>query len=444
VTDLAPASVFVPVTPRDFAHLRAAKADFWQWLGHVAPASGCTRPIRLAGAIHQVDAGTGQILSTRDTAGMPDGVIYKACGNRRESVCPSCARTYQRDAYQLVRAGLVGGKGVPADVATHPCLFVTLTAPGFGPVHTRPVTKHTCANRRRCDCRPRPCHPGREGTCPHGQPAVCFARHEPDDARLGQPLCLDCYDHDRQAVWNHQAGELWRRTTMAIARTLRRTARARGLDPKRVKVSFGKVAEMQRRGVVHFHAVIRLDGTDPDNPTAILPPPDRLGLDDLVDAVEHAATHTMFMTAAHPVMPTGWLIAWGTQLDIRTINLGTGGAITDGMVAGYLAKYATKATEATGHTSRRLTRTRSKSTPTRTAPTPNAWSRRAGSSAVARPGKDCAAGRTCSASAATSSPRAGTTPSPSGCCANNASAGNAPKPPGRSQPNPSKRRPCWS
>jgi hypothetical protein len=122
-----------------------------------------------------------------------------------------------------------------------------------------------------------------------------------------------------------------------------------------VKVSFGKVAEMQRRGVVHFHAVIRLDGTDPDNPTAILPPPDRLGLDDLVDAVEHAATHTMFMTAAHPVMPTGWLIAWGTQLDIRTINLGTGGAITDGMVAGYLAKYATKATEATGH-SRNLRR----------------------------------------------------------------------------------------
>src|SRR6185369_12829753 len=42
-------------------------------------------------------------------------------------------------------------------------------------------------------------------------------------------------------------------------------------------------------------------------------------------------------------------------LDIRAINLGTDGAVTEGMVAGYLAKYATKATEATGHTSRRLT-----------------------------------------------------------------------------------------
>ncbi len=54
-------------------------------------------------------------------------------------------------------------------------------------------------------------------------------------------------------------------------------------------------------------------------------------------------------------MPSGWVIGWGSQLDVRTINLGTDGAITDGMVAGYLAKYATKATEATGHTSRRIT-----------------------------------------------------------------------------------------
>jgi hypothetical protein len=356
VTDLAPGSPFVPRTLRDFVHVRAARDDYWQWLHHVAPAGGCTQPIRLAGAMHAtIDVATGQILSSRDTADLPDGVLYKACGNRRESVCPSCAHTYQRDAYQLVRAGLVGGKGVPEEVATHSSLFVTFTAPGFGPVHTRAVTTHTCTKRRQCDCRPKPCHPGRGDTCPHGEPAVCFARHDRDDPRLGQPLCLDCYDHHRQAVWNNQAGELWRRTTMAITRTIRRTAKSRGIDPKTVKVSYGKVAEMQRRAVIHFHAVIRLDGADPTDPTAILPPPQGIGHDDLVDAVQLAATNTMFMTPTHPDMPSGWLIAWGTQLDIRPINLGTDGAITDGMVAGYLAKYASKATEATGHTSRRLT-----------------------------------------------------------------------------------------
>jgi hypothetical protein len=75
----------------------------------------------------------------------------------------------------------------------------------------------------------------------------------------------------------------------------------------------------------------------------------------LVDAAEHAAKTVMFATDPHPKHPAGWVIAWGTQLDVRTINLDTDGAITDGMVAGYLAKYATKATEATGHTSRKLT-----------------------------------------------------------------------------------------
>jgi hypothetical protein len=78
---------------------------------------------------------------------MPDGVIYKPCGNRRESVCPSCSQLYKRDAYQIVRAGLVGGKGVPERVAHHPAVFPTLTAPSFGTVHTRNVKRHTCARR---------------------------------------------------------------------------------------------------------------------------------------------------------------------------------------------------------------------------------------------------------------------------------------------------------
>jgi hypothetical protein len=354
----SPDPSFRPVSTRDHVHLRAAQPDYWRWLGHVMPAAGCTRPIRLSGDLHTIDKTTGQILSTLSTSTMPDGVIYKACGNRREAVCPSCAHTYQRDAYQLVRAGLVGGKGVPDSIATHSSLFVTFTATGFGPVHTRAVAKHTCTDRRRCDCRPKPCHPGRDShTCPHGQPVVCFARHERDDTRLGQPMCLDCYDYAHQAVWNHKAGELWRRTTVAIQRNVRRTAAGRGIDPDTIKVSFGKVAEMQRRGVVHFHAVIRLDGADPTNPAAVMPPPppDLLGVADLDHAVRQAAALTMFATDPHPDKPSGWVIAWGRQLDVRTINAGTDGAITDGMVAGYLAKYATKATEATGHTSSRIT-----------------------------------------------------------------------------------------
>jgi hypothetical protein len=48
------------------------------------------------------------------------GVLLKACGTRRESRCPSCAATYRADAYQLLAAGLKGGKGVPESVAGTP------------------------------------------------------------------------------------------------------------------------------------------------------------------------------------------------------------------------------------------------------------------------------------------------------------------------------------
>lgn len=213
---------------------RATQPDYFGWLEHVKAAAGCSHPIRLAGEVATVDSATGQLLSRVVTADLPDGEIYKPCGNRRHAGCPSCAHTYQGDAYQLVRAGLAGGKGVPDTVAAHPAVFPTFTAPSFGLLHTRVVRRHTCGNRRRCDCRAEPCRPRRAsdpaaGPCDHGLPVVCWARHEADDPRLGQPLCLDCYDHRAQVVWNHHAPELWRRTTIAITRTIRARARQLGL-----------------------------------------------------------------------------------------------------------------------------------------------------------------------------------------------------------------------
>ena len=352
---------------------RATTPDYFGWLDHVKAAAGCSHPIRLAGEVATIDRTTGQLLASTATADLPDGEIYKPCGNRRHAVCPSCARTYQRDAYQLLRAGLTGGKGIPATVAGHPAVFSTFTAPSFGTVHTRVVKRHTCAGRRRCDCRAEPCHPRRATDptarpCQHGQQTVCWARHEADDARLGQPLCLDCYDYDAQVVWNHAAPELWRRTTIAVTRHLNGRARQLGLPPvvqvtasgtvrrvAPVKPSFGKVAEMQRRAVVHYHAIVRLDGVDPDPDTIVAPV--GLGVDDLVAAIEHAAATVAFTTRPHPNRPEGWHITWGDPgkgIDVRAIT--ADGEITDGKVAGYLAKYATKSTEATGHVSRRLDR----------------------------------------------------------------------------------------
>jgi len=105
---------------------RAARDDYQHWLSSAAAAGGCVRPIRLHGTVRGVDAGTGEVVSTFDTRALPDRVIYTAFGDRRASVCPPCAETYRRDTYQLVRAGLAGGKGVSESVAVHPCVFATL------------------------------------------------------------------------------------------------------------------------------------------------------------------------------------------------------------------------------------------------------------------------------------------------------------------------------
>ncbi|MDG4794412.1 replication initiator [Micromonospora sp. WMMD1082] len=342
------------------AFTRATGPDYFGWLEHVKAAAGCSHPIRLAGEVATIDRDTGRLLNSVTTAELPDGEIYKPCGNRRHAVCPSCARTYQRDAYQLVRAGLAGGKGIPATVTGHPAVFATLTAPSFGPVHTQ----RTDRAGRQVPCRPR-----RDvELCPHGVDVRCHQRHADDDPTLGTPLCLDCYDHPAQVVWNHCAPELWRRTTIALTRHVRARVRQLGLPwveqvtasgkvrrVPPVKLSFGKVAEMQRRGVVHYHAIIRLDGVHPYDPAAIVPPPAGFDHGDLVAAVTHAATTTGFTTRPHAVQPGGWPICWGDPgkgLDVRPVN--ADGDITDGKVAGYLAKYATKSTETTGHVSRRL------------------------------------------------------------------------------------------
>jgi hypothetical protein len=349
---------------------RATRDDFPAWLSHVQPAAACTRPIRLAGTLTTVEAATGRLLAERSTADMPDGVIYKPCGNRRASVCPTCSKLYQNDAYQVVRTGLVGGKGVSEQVAHHPAVFPTFTAPSFGEVHTRVVRRHTCTRRKDCDCRPEPCHARRDLTvCPHGVRLACFARHGIDDARLGTPLCLDCYDHDAQVVWNLSAGELWRRTTIAVNRYVRRLCRTRGLADvpvasartgkvrmvAPVRLSFGKVAEMQTRGVVHFHAIVRLDGVDPADPAAVVPPPPGIDAQDLVDAIDHAVGTVTFTTEPHPARRDGWAIGWGSQVLTKVITVAGAGEVTDAQVAAYLAKYATKSTEVTGHVSGRLT-----------------------------------------------------------------------------------------
>jgi hypothetical protein len=316
---------------------RAARDDYQQWLSTALAAGGCIRPIRLRGSVRDIDATTGEVIRDLDTGNLPDRAIYVPCGDRRASVCPPCAETYRADTYQLIRVGLAGGKGMPESVAIHPCVFATFTAPSFGPVHTRAVTASGGVAR----CRPR----RKANYCPHGRHLSCGQRHNADDACLGKPLCPDCYDYHAAVVWNAHAPELWRRTVITLRRRLAKLAKAHGV---RVKLSYAKVAEFQRRGLIHFHAIFRLDGHDPVHPQRTVPPHPALTADVLAEAIRQAASVTWFATVSHPAKPKGWDITWGAQLDPRVVRLTEDGEITNVAVASYLAKYATKSTEPVG------------------------------------------------------------------------------------------------
>jgi hypothetical protein len=321
---------------------RAGRPDFDRWAEQLARCGYCSRPVRLRGqVVHQSSNGRRSTYSTNDE---PDRVLMIRCGNRRAAVCPSCSWEYAGDMWQLLYAGATGGrKGVPESIRAHPLVFATLTAPGFGPVHTTRDDRHG----RRARCRP---PRGKPTLCPHGRPTWCHAVHADDDPRLGQPLCVDCYDYPAHAAFNWCAPELWRRFTITLRRVLARDA---GLTSKafaaRCRVSFVKVAEFQRRAVVHFHGLIRLDAPG----DGFAPPVLNLSADDLAAAIAEAASLVRLVVE----MPdgTGLMLRFGEQTDTQAINGGLVGELTPEHAAAYIAKYATKAADDFGLTGNRIT-----------------------------------------------------------------------------------------
>jgi hypothetical protein len=308
--------------------------------GTTQHAGSCMQPVLVRGRVDHIDGATGELLHRYTTVHEPGGVLPIACKTRRASRCPPCAEVYRADTYQLIRAGLSGGKGIPASVATHPCVFVTLTAPSFGPVHAR----------RERDGHVLACRPRRRGpTCPHGRRHSCPDRHTLDDNRLGEPLCPDCYDYTGSVLFNACAPELWRRFTITLRRSLALFAgMTNTMLAAQLRVSFAKVAEYQRRGVVHFHAILRLDG--PAGPTTTPPAWATVAL--LTAAISRAASTVRMVTPAAQGVPSRTL-AWGGELDTRPIT--AIGDLADSKVAAYVAKYATKAAERTGTLDRRIT-----------------------------------------------------------------------------------------
>ncbi|MFI5985903.1 replication initiator protein RepSA [Streptomyces sp. NPDC051555] len=305
----------------------AAAPDYARWEDQIRRTGGCSDPIHITGWTVAKDRASGEVLHRYSTGDEPGARLRIACGNRRASRCPACAWTYSGDTYHLIRAGLAGddSRDIPATVREHPRVFVTLTAPSFGPVHNRPA----------------------------GRACRCGKRHQEDASELGTALDPASYDYVGAVLFNNHAGQLWQRFTTRLRREIAAFAGLTQRELKEVaRISYGKVAEFQKRGAIHFHAVIRIDG--PGGPGTS--PPHWAGTDLLDRSIRAAAAHayTAVSVPAAADQPAR-LLRWGTQLDVRPIKaFGDGSDITEQAVASYVAKYATKAAETTGSLDRRI------------------------------------------------------------------------------------------
>jgi hypothetical protein len=317
---------------------RAARPDYTRWFDQLADCGHCARPVRIRGEIVERHRDGDRVIYS--TADEPDGVLLIRCGNRRAAVCPSCAYEYAGDVWHLIYAGIQGGhKGVPEHVAEHPMVFASFTAGSFGPVHT------TREDRRGKRAR---CRPWRDKKlCPHGRPTWCMKLHADDDLCLGEPLCPDCYDYTAAVAFNWYAPELWRRFTITLRRVLAKLLGVSASQLRQLVVpGYAKVAEFQRRGVVHFHAIIRLDGHGDDHPA----PGISVTVEQLEEAIRQAAAHVTVTTERLLEDGRRLLLRFGEQIDVQPVRrreLQTGELQAE-QVAAYIAKYATKAAEDLG------------------------------------------------------------------------------------------------
>ncbi|MGO1737306.1 MAG: replication initiator [Leucobacter sp.] len=156
------------------------------------------------------------------------------CGTRRRSMCPSCAALYAGDAKKLLRSGAVEVE--PGAVI----VMLTLTAPSFGKIHRAANTAVS----------PRLASTAQEAWSVRAARSKCScgSAHDATSVLVGTAVDPDSYGFAEQADWNASAGRLWNRTATKMGRAFE-------LDGR---LQYAGTAEMQKRGAVHFHLLLRL------------------------------------------------------------------------------------------------------------------------------------------------------------------------------------------
>ena len=171
----------------------------------------------------------------------------------------------------------------------------------------------------------------------------CGRTHAKGEQAIGQPLCPGCFDYPAAVLFNASVPALWDQTATSPA-----PARGHPRQPaprQHVRLSFGKVIEYQHRGLIHMHAVIRIDGPRvPRCPRRRGPPQ---------PARRRSAARNPAVTLPHPRTGRHLTLAWGASWTFGSSAAASRGAGRQ-KVAAYVAKYASKGTEDCGGIPRRI------------------------------------------------------------------------------------------
>ena len=229
----------------------------------------CSHPIRLRGRIDAIDLATGELRPVYDTAAEPGGVLLTACGNRRETVCPRLLGGLQARRPPARPRRPVRRQGHPRDDrgasvrVRHP--HRPLVRPGPRPPDARQDRPALPTPPRRATQR----------RCPHGRDISCPRRHADtipgSDGRCAATATTtpppSCSTPTRGTCGAGSPPTCPATSPASPGSPSSRSATS-------CAIRYVKVAEYQARGVVHFHAIIRLDapGDTASHPARSSPP----------------------------------------------------------------------------------------------------------------------------------------------------------------------------
>ena len=321
---------------------RLVDGSFDAWAETAAGVGYCARPVRLTGRIvdrrHGHRRGARLVLVGRRAARRALPGLRQPPRRRLPVLLPGLRPRHLRDDPRRARRRQDRPRARSRTTRccsspSPPRRSATSTAPdpSAGAAHRRPV--------------PTPRH-GRE-LCRHGRPVGCMRDPRARTTRsTGPPLCADCYDWDvrgRLAVVGPRAVATYHHRPAPRPRHHARCPRVGGCGDV-ASLQYAKVAEYQARGLVHFHALVRLDG--PDGPGSPAPAGRRHAWPTLVEqAVARGVTFTAPAGRRRRRCPDAWpgvgssTSAWSAHGQ-RTDD--PDGPLSPEQVAGYLAKYATK------------------------------------------------------------------------------------------------------